>query len=388
MNWFSPATQLPSPCRLAIGPGPGPRLIGLGAPSQWVPFNGGLACGEPEGLFVVYPHYVDWFPTPGPLIGMVPWSSEHLAIAFEQGGNSYWAVATPKRSTLPAPSMWSWLPISGRHLLAPKPNGTLCNEWLPDGAQGALKTPLWDRPGLAWIDQRTLYRGLPGKQITVSGSIPFEPTHIASGPRGSTFIWNDESSALAPPNGPPVLSNRAPYDGIIRFCTSGTRVWALDDEGRFEVSLRPEEAGDSTTRAPLGTEHHPWSLDVETSALHASSGDVVLPHLVPSAVAFDDLIIAGPGAAVWCRKSGLRFWGHPALYGDEIRIHDDVILVWLDDECRAFDRQGNLLGLSPLEPNEFEELEGAPTVLQEENGRWVLGDMGLAIWLPHSSKCD
>ena len=310
---------MPSPCRLAIGPGPGPRLMGLGAPSQWVSFNGGLACGEPEGIFVVYPHYVDWFPTPGPLIGMVPWSSEHLAIAFRTrreyllGGRDPQALCTALR-----PQCGPGCPFPTA-TCSPRSPTEHCVEWLPDGAQAALKTPLWDRPGLAWIDQRTLYRGLPGKQITrFPGSIPFEPTHMAPGPRGSTFIWNDESSALAPPNGPPVLSSRAPYDGIIRFCTSGTRVWALDDEGRFEVSLRPEKTDDSTTRAPLGTEHHPWSLHVKTSTLHAPNGDAVIPNLVPSAVAFDESIIAGPSAAVWCRKSGLRLWRHPALYCDEV----------------------------------------------------------------------
>ena len=73
---------------------------------------------------------------------------------------------------------------------------------------------------------------------------------------------------------------------------------------------------------------------------------------------------------------------HTALCGDEIAIQDDRILVWLNEECRVFDRLGTLKGMVNQEPGDSQM---SPGRLSGQHGDWVLGDMGLALWLPHGS---
>ena len=118
-------------------------------------------------------------------------------------------------------------------------------------------------------------------------------------------------------------------------------------------------------------------MDVQTGSLHGPNGSA-LPNCVASAVVHDDDIIAGPEAHMQQKhRSKDRY--HTALCGDERFKTTDLGLA--DEDRRPFDRLG-----VPRDVNQApEEEEVSPGRLSGHHGDRVLGDMGLALWLPHGS---
>ena len=245
MQITSPALDLPCPIRLGLGPGSGPRLLSTGVPDAWLPFGGGLAILDAQGVVWLQGQEALWIPTPGAPVSCVPWGSEHLGVLADGAEGLIWFALGRRPLDCASVDSLGWLPVGERLMAAPLPDGTVEFPWVPDGACDALQAPLWGRAGLAWMASGTIYRGHPRKP-KVAGSIDFEALHAHPGPGGTLLLVGEERMALVPPSCPPTEFECSLVEGGFRFVQDGRGLLARTEEGLAHFSAQTGQATVST----------------------------------------------------------------------------------------------------------------------------------------------
>jgi hypothetical protein len=382
MQLHCPALTTDGPIQLGLGAGPGPRLLSPGAPDRWVPCGGGLAWIDDLGLFWLNDENVQWWPIPGTPISIEPWGWG-VGIAFEVSGALFWAELAPSGANSALRPSSEWMSVGERMICTPHASGDLLAPSLPLGARDAYKTPLQGRPGLAWLDSRTVYRGNPRDRICVAGSVDFEPDGMASGPKGSLIIWGEERHAWVPPEGPPMSREGALEPWGFRLLSSGLGGWGLvDGETCALGSIGPcgLPSPESGCSLPLGTPSSPWALDIESGAL-ASGTACRLEGVFATAWSMDEALLVGPGGGVWDAQTGSLIRQDRALCGEEVWLTKQGIVVEIDEERRCFNRAGKRLGEPIFLTGDEPDCDAG--TYQVAGGVWHLGWDGLAIWQPH-----
>ena len=380
MQIVSPSLAIVPPVHLQHGAGSGNRLICPGFADQWAPFGGGLAWVDRQGLFLLRSTDAMLWSFPGEVMILTVWGPNILGVAIDCPEGIQWAALFSDEIEEEPWRMGSFC-VPGLGQMIPLPTGGLRLARLPAGADTRLRCSLPGGHGLAWVDDKTVYRGQPGLRISVSGSLDFKPLEIFAGPQGAVFCVGDTRAALAPPSGPPFCFDAEVDTAGLRFSSDGKAVWCWTSRGVLHIEVgRPHAKAEwiQGEGVPLGSVVAPWILLPEEGVLRSVVDDVEIGGVVATAWAGDRKIVAGPGGAIWCANTTTCLTSHSALSGDHVSIHGSQVLVLLEDQSFVF----NPSGIAPDSPDlPTETGERDPPSLTVTSREWRFGWEGSAVCL-------
>ena len=349
--------------RLSLGSGPLPLLLAPGLP-DWIGADG-------ERVGWVLRDVLFWFD--GEAVGSVQLPDLVEDVAAAAGG---WTASTAFGAVRVDPSNGKFtalltvdegepltvLPGRDCAIVVAVPEHSLVrladggNVKLPDAATRApLLAPFATGVGLVWIDLDRLYRftegGLPNGLGSAMGA-----TSLACGPGGAALVGLDGDTICVAPRRLAVrLGSAIDVEGA-RFSPDGLCALAGDEEGVTEIDM---STGKELRRwdgsfVPVGYAPGPIRWDRDTGTLVDAEGVVIANGFAGASPALGQILLAGPGGAVWSTETGLRT--REGL-GSGLAATDGVHVVVVDDlHVRVLDGATFLHGLGEEEDNPVEEV--------------------------------
>ncbi len=385
--------------RLALGPGPGPRLLAPGVP-DWLGADGTrvgwvlrdrLFLRDESGVSVVeLPDHAEdvsagphrW--TVGLSNGFVQVDPVNTRIEALLVDDDAEPVATR-----PGESVGLFIEVPEHRLLRlsdglalPLPDGALRARWIRPWATGL---------GACWVDMEALFR--LGARVSALGRAP-GPDGLACGPLGGALVALKADTVVAAPRGLAMRVGRVVDAESARFAPDGESVLAACDDGVVWIGLADGAVRRTWTGSlqPVGFAPGPVLWDRARGVLVREDGAVLLDGFAGALPGVAGRVLAGPGGAVWDLDTGLRgrtdVGGGVCVTDGERVVHVDDVEVHIaggatfphglcaeDDVVDAARLDGDAIVVATLdgEVGSFALADGAVRARTTERAPWKAG---------------